>query len=76
MHDYTLLPPSPPLATHPALYHLWLQDPEIIAMTNLVDAYQRSEITEFERILRTNKWVGIKRLTTDSTLSHQVLLQP
>lgn len=31
------------------------QDPEIIAMTNLVDAYQRSDINEFERILRTNK---------------------
>lgn len=31
------------------------QDPEIIAMTNLVDAYQRSDINEFEKILKNNK---------------------
>mmetsp|Transcript_18568 Transcript_18568/g.52177 ORF Transcript_18568/g.52177 Transcript_18568/m.52177 type:complete len:439 (-) Transcript_18568:247-1563(-) len=31
------------------------QDPEIIAMTNLVDSYQRSDINEFERILKTNR---------------------
>lgn len=28
------------------------QDPEIIAMTNLVDAYQNNNIKEFEYILR------------------------
>lgn len=27
-------------------------DPEILAMTNLVAAYQRNEIIEFEKILR------------------------
>ncbi|GAX78776.1 hypothetical protein CEUSTIGMA_g6213.t1 [Chlamydomonas eustigma] len=31
------------------------QDPEIIAMTNLVEAYQRNDINEFERILRSNR---------------------
>ncbi|KAH6562944.1 hypothetical protein BASA50_000200 [Batrachochytrium salamandrivorans] len=30
-------------------------DVQIVAMTNLVDAYQRKEINEFERILRTNR---------------------
>lgn len=30
-------------------------DPEIIAMTNLVEAYQRNDINEFERILKTNR---------------------
>jgi len=29
-------------------------DPEILAMTNLVSAYQNNDINEFERILRTN----------------------
>lgn len=29
-------------------------DPEILAMTNLVAAYQRNEILEFEKILKTN----------------------
>jgi len=31
------------------------QDPEIIAMTDLVGAYQRNDINEFERILRSNR---------------------
>ncbi|KAI8459360.1 PCI domain-containing protein [Phakopsora pachyrhizi] len=31
------------------------QDPEIVAMTNLVDAYQRRDIHEAEKIIRTNK---------------------
>jgi COP9 signalosome complex subunit 2 len=31
------------------------QDPEIVSMTNLVAAFQRNDINEFERILRTNK---------------------
>eukprot|EP00884_Botryococcus_braunii_P000218 jgi/Botrbrau1/10197/Bobra.116_1s0013.1 len=31
------------------------QDPEVLAMTNLVEAYQRNDIAGFERILRTNK---------------------
>ncbi|RDD37030.1 COP9 signalosome complex subunit 2 [Trichoplax sp. H2] len=30
-------------------------DPEILAMTNLVSAYQNNDITEFEKILRTNR---------------------
>ncbi|XP_071723201.1 COP9 signalosome complex subunit 2-like, partial [Rutidosis leptorrhynchoides] len=30
-------------------------DPEIMAMTNLIAAYQRNEILEFEKILKTNK---------------------
>ncbi|XP_055293148.1 COP9 signalosome complex subunit 2 [Moschus berezovskii] len=29
-------------------------DPEILAMTNLVSAYQNNDITEFEKILKTN----------------------
>lgn len=33
-------------------------DPEIIAMTNLVAAYQDNNINEFERILKTNKYVN------------------
>ncbi|GFR39870.1 hypothetical protein Agub_g371 [Astrephomene gubernaculifera] len=31
------------------------QDPEIVSMTNLVAAFQHNDITEFEKILRTNK---------------------
>ena len=31
------------------------QDPEIVAMTNMVSAYQRRDIREFEKILRNNK---------------------
>eukprot|EP00798_Chlamydomonas_sp_ICE-L_P021235 gene21235-28151_t len=31
------------------------QDPEIIAMTNLVDAYQRNDIKDFEKILKSNR---------------------
>mmetsp|Transcript_33556 Transcript_33556/g.99906 ORF Transcript_33556/g.99906 Transcript_33556/m.99906 type:complete len:438 (-) Transcript_33556:1484-2797(-) len=31
------------------------QDPEIIAMTNLVNAYQSNNINEFERILKSNR---------------------
>eukprot|EP00898_Chlorokybus_atmophyticus_P001668 jgi/Chlat1/2501/Chrsp175S02371 len=30
-------------------------DPEILAMTNLVSAYQRNEIMEFEKILKSNR---------------------
>uniref|UniRef100_A0A914WEQ6 COP9 signalosome complex subunit 2 n=1 Tax=Plectus sambesii TaxID=2011161 RepID=A0A914WEQ6_9BILA len=30
-------------------------DPEILAMTNLVSAYQNNDIVEFERILKTNR---------------------
>lgn len=29
-------------------------DPEILAMTNLIAAYQRNEILEFEKILKVN----------------------
>ena len=29
-------------------------DPEILAMTNLVSAYQNNDISEFEKILRQN----------------------
>lgn len=32
-------------------------DSEVQAMTNLVDAYQRNNIKDFEKILRTNKCV-------------------
>ncbi|KAG2448992.1 hypothetical protein HYH02_005746 [Chlamydomonas schloesseri] len=31
------------------------QDPEIVSMTNLVAAFQRNDINDFEKILRTNK---------------------
>lgn len=31
------------------------QDPEVLAMTNLVAAYQQNDIMGFERILKTNK---------------------
>lgn len=31
------------------------QDPEIVSMTNLVASFQRNDINEFEKILRTNK---------------------
>ena len=30
-------------------------DPEVVAMTDLVAAYQRNDIAEFERILRGNR---------------------
>ena len=32
-------------------------DGEVLAMTNLVNAYQENNILEFEKILRTNKYV-------------------
>lgn len=31
-------------------------NPEILAMTNLVQAYQNDDIAEFEKILRTNRY--------------------
>ena len=31
------------------------QDPEVLAMTNLVEAYQQNNISEFEKILKNNK---------------------
>ena len=31
------------------------QDPEVLAMTNLVAAYQANDILGFEKILRTNR---------------------
>ena len=33
------------------------QDPEVLAMTNLVAAYQGNNIREFEKILATNRSV-------------------
>eukprot|EP00955_Chlamydomonas_euryale_P004689 50291-Chlamydomonas_euryale.AAC.1 len=41
------------------------QDPEIIAMTNLVNAYQSNNINEFERIL---KYVGLSHAPASATL--------
>lgn len=34
-------------------------DGEVLAMTNLVNAYQENNIKEFEKILRTNKSVAL-----------------
>ena len=34
------------------MYHRYKNDPEILAMTNLIAAYQRNEILEFEKILK------------------------
>ena len=31
------------------------QDPDVLAMTNLVDAYQRNNIAEFEKTLKNNR---------------------
>ena len=31
------------------------QDPEIQAMTSLVEAYQRNDIKEFEKVLKSNR---------------------
>lgn len=33
-------------------FHRYKNDPEILAMTNLVAAYQRNQILEFEKILK------------------------
>lgn len=41
-----------------ALYR-YKNDREIVAMTNLVSAYQRKDIGEFERILRGNVWLVV-----------------
>lgn len=30
-------------------------DADVLAMTNLVDAYQRNNITEFEKVLKVNR---------------------
>lgn len=45
-------------------------DSEVQAMTNLVDAYQRNNIKDFEKILRTNKYalcpcMQMKQITQD-----------
>ncbi|GAB2211349.1 hypothetical protein Droror1_Dr00024658 [Drosera rotundifolia] len=34
---------------------VYKNDPEILAMTNLIAAYQRNEILEFEKILKSNR---------------------
>ena len=34
------------------------QDPDVLAMTNLVDAYQRNNIAEFEKTLKNNRRVA------------------
>ena len=34
------------------LFHRYKNDPEILAMTNLVAAYQRNDILEFEKIIK------------------------
>ena len=46
-------------------------DSEVQAMTNLVDAYQRNNIKDFEKILRTNKYDG--PLHSRSSRSYQEL---
>lgn len=37
------------------LFCRYKNDPEILAMTNLIAAYQRNEILEFEKILKSNR---------------------
>lgn len=32
-------------------------DPDVKAMTDLVAAYQRNDISEFEKVLKSNRWV-------------------
>ncbi len=54
--------PSAP-APYPALQtpqeaKPYKQDPEIVAMTNLVAAFQRNDINDFEKILRKDKCVA------------------
>ena len=44
--------PKPGAAQEAAPYK---QDPEVLAMTNLVAAYQANDILGFEKILRTNR---------------------
>ena len=39
-------------------------DPEVQAMTNLVEAYQQNDINDFEKILRTERYVAILMLDT------------
>ena len=34
------------------VFYRYKNDPEILAMTNLIAAYQRNEIIEFEKILK------------------------
>lgn len=41
-------------------------NPEILAMTNLVQAYQNDDITEFEKILRTNRYMYMKCFNLES----------
>ena len=38
-----------------AVFYRYKNDPEILAMTNLIAAYQRNEIIEFEKILKVVK---------------------
>lgn len=40
---------------------------QVLAMTNLVEAYQKNDITAFERILRTNKYAQIPLPTSIAT---------
>lgn len=39
------------------LFSRYKNDPEILAMTNLIAAYQRNEILEFEKILKVSDCV-------------------
>ena len=39
------------------IFFSYQNNPEIVAMVNLIDAYQHNEITRFEEILNTNKEV-------------------
>lgn len=43
-------------------------DNDVLAMTNLVDAYQRNNITEFEKVLKTNRYATAELLFTGSRL--------
>ncbi|KAI3909154.1 hypothetical protein MKW98_012891 [Papaver atlanticum] len=44
------------LSLHPIWFILrYTNDPEILAMTNLIAAFQRNEILEFEKILKSNR---------------------
>lgn len=46
------------------MYCRYKNDPEILAMTNLIAAYQRNEILEFEKILKVKYWVLLGVVST------------
>lgn len=49
-------------------------DSQVLAMTDLVQAYQRNDISAFEKILKTNRRVHLKACDYDRATEGQILV--